>query len=125
VITGTLSGAATVIESACESTAAAFRTDWPRLLASELWGGRYDRPADVDRPIMGVQGQSVGGRCLITEAIRLAGVVPNSLHLLAEGPLGHLPSSCRPAQHPARAVGARTQSLFAASPLNVEAQTAH
>ena len=67
----------------------------------------------------------VGGRRLITEAIHLAGVVPNSLHLLAEGPLGHLPSSRGPAQHPACAVGARTQSLFAAPPLNVEAESAH
>lgn len=45
---------------------AAFRTNWSRLLAGDLWGGQYDQPADANRPIMGVQGQSVGGRCVIT-----------------------------------------------------------
>jgi hypothetical protein len=67
----------------------------------------------------------IGGRCLITKAIRLAGVVPNSLHLLAEGSLGYLLSGRRPAHHPASAVRARTQGIFAAPPLNVEAKTPH
>jgi serine protease Do len=44
----------------------AFRTDWDRLLASELWGGRYDRDDD-SRAMLGVSGQSLGGRCLITQ----------------------------------------------------------
>ncbi len=47
--------------------ATAFRRDWKRLLASELWGGRYDAERDAERPVMGVRGESVGGRCVITE----------------------------------------------------------
>lgn len=45
---------------------AAFKKDWDRLLAAELWGGNYDR-GDDNRAVLGVSGQSLGGRCVITE----------------------------------------------------------
>jgi serine protease Do len=46
--------------------AAAFRSDWDRLLAGELWGGRFDRRRDGGGPVLGVSGSSTGGRCIIT-----------------------------------------------------------
>lgn len=42
----------------------AFRDDWKRLVAGELWGGRYE----VGRPVIGVTGREQDGRCLITQA---------------------------------------------------------
>jgi S1-C subfamily serine protease len=43
----------------------AFNRDWKRLLASELWGGRYD-VSDGRRAVLGVTGNGNGGNCLIT-----------------------------------------------------------
>jgi serine protease Do len=43
----------------------AFNRDWKRLLASDLWGGRYDR-LDRGRAVLGVTGNSDGGACLIS-----------------------------------------------------------
>jgi serine protease Do len=46
----------------------AFRRNWDRLVAGELWGGRYDEQLrDDGRPVLGVSGNSVGGRCVITD----------------------------------------------------------
>ena len=44
----------------------AFRRDWQRLLASDLWGGRYDR-RNQRRAMLGVSGTTTGGKCVITE----------------------------------------------------------
>lgn len=44
----------------------AFRRDWQRLLDGELWGGRY-RERDSGRAVLGVSGNSDGGRCLLTQ----------------------------------------------------------
>jgi serine protease Do len=45
-----------------------FRKNWDRLAASELWGGRYDdEEADAGRPLLGVAGRTVDGKCLITQ----------------------------------------------------------
>jgi serine protease Do len=41
-----------------------FRTDWKRLVDSELWGGEYD-PPDPNRAILGVNGESTGGKCVL------------------------------------------------------------
>jgi serine protease Do len=43
----------------------AFSRDWKRLLASELWGGRYDQ-LDPGRAVLGVTGNNEGGVCLIS-----------------------------------------------------------
>jgi serine protease Do len=43
----------------------AFNRDWKRLLASELWGGRYDQ-LDPGRAVLGVTGNNDGGVCLIS-----------------------------------------------------------
>jgi serine protease Do len=43
----------------------AFNRDWKRLLASELWGGRYDE-LDRRRAVLGVTGNNNGGVCLIS-----------------------------------------------------------
>jgi serine protease Do len=43
----------------------AFTRDWKRLLASELWGGRYDR-ADARRAVLGVSGNREAPNCVIT-----------------------------------------------------------
>jgi serine protease Do len=42
----------------------AFNRDWKRLLASELWGGRYDQ-LDRGRAVLGVTGDPAGGECVI------------------------------------------------------------
>lgn len=47
--------------------ATAFRTSWDRLLAGEVWGGRFDDFADENRPYMGVAGRTENGRCVITQ----------------------------------------------------------
>jgi serine protease Do len=44
----------------------AFRTDWQRLLASEVWGGRY-RDRDDGQAVLGVSGNNDAGRCLLTQ----------------------------------------------------------
>lgn len=46
--------------------AAAFRDGWDRLLASDLWGGRFDE-LTAGRPMIGVSGRTEEGRCLITQ----------------------------------------------------------
>jgi serine protease Do len=43
----------------------AFKRDWARLLARELWGGDYDE-ANRNRALLGVSGNADAGRCLIT-----------------------------------------------------------
>jgi len=43
-----------------------FRDGWDRLLASDLWGGRYDELI-AGRPMIGVSGRTEAGRCLITQ----------------------------------------------------------
>jgi serine protease Do len=47
--------------------ATAFRKSWDRLLASEVWGGRFDDLADEGRPYIGVAGRTENGRCVITQ----------------------------------------------------------
>ncbi|MCA9261543.1 MAG: trypsin-like peptidase domain-containing protein, partial [Planctomycetales bacterium] len=50
--------------------ATAFRQVWDRLLASDLWGGRYDEETDEGnegRPLLGLAGRTDGGQCLITQ----------------------------------------------------------
>ncbi len=42
-----------------------FRRNWDRLLAGDLWGGRYDQP-DNGRAVLGVSGNNNAGRCVIT-----------------------------------------------------------
>jgi serine protease Do len=48
---------------------ASFHKDWDRLVASELWGGRYDELRDGNKPVLGVTGRSEGGRCVITQVL--------------------------------------------------------
>ena len=43
----------------------AFRRDWDRLLANELWGGDYEE-LNRNRAMLGVRGESAGGRCVLT-----------------------------------------------------------
>ena len=43
----------------------AFKEDWEKLLAGQVWGGEEDW--DEDRPIIGVRGREQGGQCLITQ----------------------------------------------------------
>lgn len=43
----------------------AFHNDWKRLTSSELWGGDYDEK-NSDRAVLGVTGESVGGKCVLT-----------------------------------------------------------
>ncbi|HYO24685.1 MAG TPA: S1C family serine protease [Lacipirellulaceae bacterium] len=43
----------------------AFRRDWQRLLASEVWGGRYDEE-NRRRAVLGVSGNSAADRCTIS-----------------------------------------------------------
>ncbi len=45
--------------------ATAFRRDWDRLLAKEMWGGE-DAEGDPDRAMLGVRGDSVDGQCVVT-----------------------------------------------------------
>jgi serine protease Do len=45
----------------------AFRKNWDRLLAGEVWGGRFDRDDDNKGPLLGVGGRTENGRCLITQ----------------------------------------------------------
>ena len=44
----------------------AYRRDWDRLAASEVWGGDEDRDEARGRPLLGVAGRTEGG-CLITQ----------------------------------------------------------
>jgi serine protease Do len=43
----------------------AFRRDWDRLLAKEMWGGP-DAELDPDRAMLGVRGDGVDGQCVVT-----------------------------------------------------------
>jgi serine protease Do len=43
----------------------AFRKNWHRLLAGEVWGGHFDD--EGKGPQLGVRGRTEGGRCLISE----------------------------------------------------------
>jgi serine protease Do len=67
----------------------AFRRDWQRLLANELWGGRYDE-RDARRAVLGVSGRSIGGKCVITEVAddmpaEKAGVLVDDVVLAVNG----------------------------------------
>jgi serine protease Do len=42
----------------------AFRKSWDRLVAGEVWGGRFDD--DEGRPLLGVTGRAENGGCLIS-----------------------------------------------------------
>jgi serine protease Do len=44
----------------------AFRRDWQRLLAGELWGGRFDDEPDREMATLGVRGDLAAAQCLIT-----------------------------------------------------------
>ncbi|MCA9234653.1 MAG: trypsin-like peptidase domain-containing protein [Planctomycetales bacterium] len=44
----------------------AYRREWDRLAASEVWGGDEDRDEARGRPLLGVAGRTEGG-CLITQ----------------------------------------------------------
>jgi serine protease Do len=43
-----------------------FRAGWARLVKGDVWGGRYD-DEDENRPLLGVRGNSLDGRCVISQ----------------------------------------------------------
>ncbi|MEQ8209746.1 MAG: trypsin-like peptidase domain-containing protein [Lacipirellulaceae bacterium] len=46
-----------------------FESSWDRLLAGEVWGGQINEEMVADRPVIGVSGRTIDGRCVITRAI--------------------------------------------------------
>jgi serine protease Do len=65
----------------------AFRKSWHRLLAGEVWGGRYD---DERGPQLGVRGRTEEGRCLISQVFpgmpaEKAGVKPGDVIIAVDG----------------------------------------
>jgi serine protease Do len=67
----------------------AFNKAWDRLVASELWGGRFDDD-DEGRVLLGVSGRSQDGKCLITAVVpdlpgAKAGVKPGDVVTAVNG----------------------------------------
>ena len=47
----------------------AIKKNWKRLLASEVWGNHSEDSHSIIRPMLGVQGRTFDGKCLITQVI--------------------------------------------------------
>jgi serine protease Do len=69
---------------------AAFRENWDRLLAGEMWGGSFDAELEEGRPLLGVAGRAENGRCLISQVYPdlpadKAGVKPGDVIAAVDG----------------------------------------